>query len=255
MEPQDFVEYEDQHGRLYYSTFVRWPHVRGSVHCLMQAVFLPGNQLKLFLAQVRTCPSHRGIFYEEEKAANAAWLALQEHFPTLSPPLIDAPGRHPDEKSFLAHIFGAPDDDVTRLVFADWLDEHDEPDKAAFVRLEVETNRLPKDKRSDERLWVDFARLERATGKRWGMALIRPAQDVEWLFRYGQFSSYDFDPYAGTVRHNFTLDSERQWRYKKYNATRLKDQDEAQVMKLTAVPEVEDELKKLPREPPKPGEY
>jgi uncharacterized protein (TIGR02996 family) len=43
----------------------------------------------------------------------------------------------PDEQAFLAALAAAPGDDTTRLVFADWLDEHGEPDKAEYLRLVV----------------------------------------------------------------------------------------------------------------------
>jgi uncharacterized protein (TIGR02996 family) len=34
-------------------------------------------------------------------------------------------------------ILDAPDDDAPRLVYADWLDEHGDPERAEFIRLEV----------------------------------------------------------------------------------------------------------------------
>lgn len=40
-------------------------------------------------------------------------------------------------RAFLQAIAAAPDDDTPRLVFADWLDEHDRPDRAEFIRAEV----------------------------------------------------------------------------------------------------------------------
>jgi uncharacterized protein (TIGR02996 family) len=44
-----------------------------------------------------------------------------------------------DERlAFLAAIKAAPADDVPRLVFADWLDEHDEPERAEFIRVQCE---------------------------------------------------------------------------------------------------------------------
>lgn len=42
-----------------------------------------------------------------------------------------------DEKSFWDHLLANPDDDTTRLVYADWLDEHDESAKAKYLRLTV----------------------------------------------------------------------------------------------------------------------
>src|SRR4051812_48918640 len=41
-----------------------------------------------------------------------------------------------DRAAFLAAIAANPDDDLPRLVFADWLDEHGDADRAAFVRLQ-----------------------------------------------------------------------------------------------------------------------
>jgi len=43
-----------------------------------------------------------------------------------------------DHDALLAAIRQAPDDDAPRLVYADWLDEHGESDRAEFVRLQIE---------------------------------------------------------------------------------------------------------------------
>ena len=45
---------------------------------------------------------------------------------------------HPDWEAFLAAVVADPDDDTVRLVAADWLDDHDDPDRAAFIRIQVE---------------------------------------------------------------------------------------------------------------------
>lgn len=37
----------------------------------------------------------------------------------------------------MAAILAAPEDDAPRLVYADWLDEHGEPDRAAFIRSSI----------------------------------------------------------------------------------------------------------------------
>lgn len=42
-----------------------------------------------------------------------------------------------DADRFLATIIAAPDDDVPRLVFADWLEEHGDVDRAEFIRLQI----------------------------------------------------------------------------------------------------------------------
>lgn len=55
-------------------------------------------------------------------------------------PLI--PRRHwpimAQEQAFLADILANPDDDAPRLIFADWLDDNGQADRAAFLRAQVE---------------------------------------------------------------------------------------------------------------------
>lgn len=46
-----------------------------------------------------------------------------------------------DRDALLAAVRANPDDDTPRLVLADWLDDHGEPDFAAFIRLEIERDR------------------------------------------------------------------------------------------------------------------
>jgi uncharacterized protein (TIGR02996 family) len=41
-----------------------------------------------------------------------------------------------DATALLAAIRAAPDDDAPRLVYADWLDEHGQPERAEFIRVQ-----------------------------------------------------------------------------------------------------------------------
>ena len=45
--------------------------------------------------------------------------------------------------AFLAAIADAPDDDLPRLVYADYLDENGEPERAEFIRVQIELANLP----------------------------------------------------------------------------------------------------------------
>lgn len=49
----------------------------------------------------------------------------------------------PDGQALLNAVIQNPDDDTPRLVFADWLEEHGDPDRAAFTRLQCQAARLP----------------------------------------------------------------------------------------------------------------
>jgi uncharacterized protein (TIGR02996 family) len=46
-------------------------------------------------------------------------------------------------QALLRAIIDNPADEVARLVFADWLDEHGEADRAEFIRVQVEAARAP----------------------------------------------------------------------------------------------------------------
>jgi uncharacterized protein (TIGR02996 family) len=43
-----------------------------------------------------------------------------------------------NDRGFLLSIRDQPDDDVLRLIYADWLDDRDQPERAEFIRLQVE---------------------------------------------------------------------------------------------------------------------
>src|SRR2546423_15203209 len=53
-----------------------------------------------------------------------------------------------DEQGLLQAILESPGDDLPRLVYADWLDENGDPDRAEFIRTQVELARMGK---GDER--------------------------------------------------------------------------------------------------------
>ncbi|HEV3384748.1 MAG TPA: TIGR02996 domain-containing protein, partial [Gemmata sp.] len=46
-----------------------------------------------------------------------------------------------DRDALHAAICANPDDDTPRLVFADWLDEHGEAKRAAYIRASIEEYR------------------------------------------------------------------------------------------------------------------
>jgi uncharacterized protein (TIGR02996 family) len=50
-----------------------------------------------------------------------------------------------EEDALIAAVCAEPDDDAPRLVYADWLEEHDQPLLAEFIRVEVRIEQLPLD--------------------------------------------------------------------------------------------------------------
>jgi uncharacterized protein (TIGR02996 family) len=64
-------------------------------------------------------------------------------------------------------ILDNPDDDAPRLVWADWLDEHGDPDRAAFIRLQCEWTRLVPGHPRYSRLLAAWRALEDRHRARW----------------------------------------------------------------------------------------
>jgi uncharacterized protein (TIGR02996 family) len=88
-----------------------------------------------------------------------------------------------NESSFLDAIAAQPDDDAVRVVYADWLEENGQSERAEFVRVQVELAGLPV---GDERNW-DLCRRERQLLWRHGKHWARPLRRVvrRWHFRRG----------------------------------------------------------------------
>lgn len=55
-----------------------------------------------------------------------------------------------EQDAFVADIAAKPDDDLPRLVYADWLEEHGQADRAALIRVQCEVART-----SDHIRWGD----------------------------------------------------------------------------------------------------
>jgi uncharacterized protein (TIGR02996 family) len=60
---------------------------------------------------------------------------------------VTGPGPGSDAEALLRAVFQQPDDDTPRLVFADYLDDHGDGERAAFIRLQCRIARLtPRDR-------------------------------------------------------------------------------------------------------------
>jgi uncharacterized protein (TIGR02996 family) len=68
---------------------------------------------------------------------------------------------------FFAALRADPSDNTTRLIFADWLDDHDDPDRAAFIRLAVRLERLPEDHPNRAALLARYNDQRLTNGPRW----------------------------------------------------------------------------------------
>ena len=88
-----------------------------------------------------------------------------------------------DADALLRAVLAAPDDDAPRLVYADWLDEHGDPARAEFIRVQIELARPGPDRARRYQLLVAERRLLRENRAAWTAWLPRWAHRD--LFRRG----------------------------------------------------------------------
>jgi uncharacterized protein (TIGR02996 family) len=78
------------------------------------------------------------------------------------------------DEAFRQAIIETPDDDTPRLVYADWLDEHGQAERAEFIRLQVRAARLDEDDPSLPALREQAEQLRAAHESAW-LAPLRAA--------------------------------------------------------------------------------
>jgi uncharacterized protein (TIGR02996 family) len=97
-----------------------------------------------------------------------------------------------DESTFLAALKANPADDTTRLVYADWLDENDEPEEAEYLRLVCVLAGLPESELLEsptaDKLLAQSQKVlpwwQADAGARFELALLEfhPADDLSLVF-------------------------------------------------------------------------
>jgi uncharacterized protein (TIGR02996 family) len=85
-----------------------------------------------------------------------------------------------DADALLAAIRAAPDDDAPRLIYADWLDEHGQPERAEFIRLQCQLATLPQYSPERQILEKREQELLRVYRSKWSQAIAPIARDVEF---------------------------------------------------------------------------
>jgi uncharacterized protein (TIGR02996 family) len=87
------------------------------------------------------------------------------------------------EEAFLEDIFANPADDVPRLVYADWLDDHDLGERAELIRVQCEMDDWPEG--APRR--TELEERERLLLARWGSDWLGPAPEefLTWQLRRG----------------------------------------------------------------------
>jgi uncharacterized protein (TIGR02996 family) len=87
-----------------------------------------------------------------------------------------------EREGILSAVLEDPADDMPRMVYADWLDDHDSPDRAEFIRSQIrlvrQGRKLPREERQalkariDSLLWthhIDWVRMPYPFLHKWGV--------------------------------------------------------------------------------------
>lgn len=98
-----------------------------------------------------------------------------------------------DRAAFLRAVCEDPSDDCPRLVFADWLDENGEPDRAEFIRVQCELAARPKEAGRWGRLNARQEELLRRHERAWR------AEVPDWVPRTSVFRRGFIDSLACTA--------------------------------------------------------
>lgn len=119
-----------------------------------------------------------------------------------------------EEAALLRAIRDTPDDDLPRLALADWLDENDSPERAEFLRVQVELARLPHDSARRSELEDREHALLAENEEHWLGDLAAADGLHEWEFERGFLTEVAATPfclseYAPAV---FAANPVRRWR-------------------------------------------
>src|SRR5262249_8558143 len=88
-----------------------------------------------------------------------------------------------DDKALLQAVIDEPHDDMPRLVYADWLDEHEEPARAEFIRVQCSLDKMPADAPRRRVLLQREQELLDQYGWMWAEEL--GPQVSQWVYRRG----------------------------------------------------------------------
>jgi uncharacterized protein (TIGR02996 family) len=103
-----------------------------------------------------------------------------------------------DGEAFLQAIIDSPDDDTPRLVFADWLEDHDQHDRAEFIRVQIELAHLPAGDPRRMSLKRSERKLQEKHEREWAAPL--PGLALDWGFHRG-FIALVVIPAGTLVKH------------------------------------------------------
>ena len=150
------------------------------------------------------------------------------------------------DREFIDTFVADIDDDLPRLVYADWLDENGRPDRAEFVRVQVERARLPSWDPAQVRLRVREAELIRLHGEEW-LAEMPAVEGARWEgFRRGVVAEVSFASFEAMRKNAHACRAVApveavtvRWPRRREGQKRVKPIAELRELTLTGTPEYE----------------
>lgn len=161
-----------------------------------------------------------------------------------------------DEEALLAAILAEPKDDTPRLVYADWLEENDQPERAEFIRVQVESAGLePCNTLAKATGWRSPAMVDRTCDCRWHVLrcrerelwnpVVRPMLETEpwkgWLINFHQMNLHEGEKLA-VISRGFVSSLTCTWDAWLTHADAILKQQPIERVRLTTRPEVESQL-------------
>jgi uncharacterized protein (TIGR02996 family) len=134
----------------------------------------------------------------------------------------------PDLEGLLREIQARPDEDAPRLIYADWLEEHGDPDRAEFIRVQCQLARLSLWDRRRRDLTRREYELFARHANRWSADLI--TRVPRWQFRRGFVEQIKAEP-----RH-LTRHAEMLWRLFPVREVLLEHPERAEIRKVAHSP-------------------
>ena len=111
-------------------------------------------------------------------------VAVNTSAPPTGGPAMATRSTQALEAAFLRDVADHPADDAPRLVYADWLEENGQPERAEFIRVQIEHAGLDPDDFRRLPLAERARALQKEHGQRWCEGL--PAwDDTSWWFKRG----------------------------------------------------------------------
>lgn len=118
---------------------------RIAIENLARCTFLPGSWNKRFAKGLVALPENHALTVKQRECL---WKLVYRYRRQIKATMVlDAVEKRrkwcTDQAAFENILDGSPDDAATRLVYADWLDEHNQPDLAMCQRWMVEHSVFP----------------------------------------------------------------------------------------------------------------